>query len=256
MKYTLLEMTQIILSSMDGAEVSSINDTAESLQVANVIKTCYNDIISRANLPEHYQVFELNDSGDSTKKTLMRRPSNVEEILWVKYNKIREDETDSRFENIQYLPMDEFFNMMYKLNESDDNVFSFDLTIGVDTFTIKGYNDRAPTYYTTWDDFYLLFDSYDEQVDDTLQKHKSLCYGFMVPTFTMNDAFTPDLDGYQFTLLLNEAKSLSFLELKQVQHPIAEKKARRGWITLERVKHAVKPKNRYYLDDLPNYGRK
>ena len=53
MKYTLLEMTQDILSNMSSDEVNSISDTPESLQVATIIKQKYYDIVSRGDLPEH-----------------------------------------------------------------------------------------------------------------------------------------------------------------------------------------------------------
>lgn len=38
MKYTLLELTQRILESMNSDEVNSIGDTEESMTVANIIK--------------------------------------------------------------------------------------------------------------------------------------------------------------------------------------------------------------------------
>jgi hypothetical protein len=45
-KMTLLEMTQDILSDMDSDEVNSINDSVESLQVAQIIKTTYFNIVN------------------------------------------------------------------------------------------------------------------------------------------------------------------------------------------------------------------
>lgn len=253
-------MTQIILSSLDSDEVSSINDTTEALQVANIIKTTYNDIMSRANLPEHYIIAQLNDSGNASWPTLMRRPTDVEELLWIKYNKRTSNAsgTDEEFEDVKYLPFDVFTQRMNQLNESDTNVISYSFTdlTASDTFVIKGYNDKAPDYWTTWDDYYYLFDSYNDDVDTTLQKSKTQCYVLKKPSFTLSDNFTPDMDGLQFSLLLNEAKSTAFFELKQMQHQKAEKNARRAWITMERTKNASRPKSAYYYDDLPNYGRK
>jgi len=40
MRYTLLELTQDVLSSLDGEEVTSINDTTESTQIVKIIKSC------------------------------------------------------------------------------------------------------------------------------------------------------------------------------------------------------------------------
>jgi hypothetical protein len=50
-KYTLLELTQRILESMDSDEVDSIEDSPESLAVANIIKECYFDILGKLDLP-------------------------------------------------------------------------------------------------------------------------------------------------------------------------------------------------------------
>ncbi len=52
-------------------------------------------------------------------------------------------------------------------------------------------------------------------MDTTLQTSKTLCYGQIIPTFTLEDSFIPDLDDTQFPLLLNEAKAIAFVELKQ-----------------------------------------
>jgi len=80
----------------------------------------------------------------------------------------------------------------------------------------------APTYYTSFDENYIVFDSYDSDVDTSLQNSKVQCYGKRYPTFTMSDAFTPDLPVQMFSYLLNEAKSTCFLTLKQAPNQKAE----------------------------------
>jgi len=75
MKRTLLDYTQSILSSLNSAEVNSIGDTTESLQVAEILRTTYYNILGRAELPEHEKLFQLTSSGDPTKPTLMFRPN-------------------------------------------------------------------------------------------------------------------------------------------------------------------------------------
>lgn len=85
MKYTLLNMTQDILSSMSADEVNSISDTSESLQVANIIKQKYFDLINRVPLPEHEQMVQLNPSLDSTAPVLMYIPDGIADLKWLKY---------------------------------------------------------------------------------------------------------------------------------------------------------------------------
>jgi hypothetical protein len=59
MKKTLLEMTQDILNDMDSDEVNSISDTVEAQQVANIIKTCYNEMISNRDWPHLRKLVQL-----------------------------------------------------------------------------------------------------------------------------------------------------------------------------------------------------
>ena len=85
MKYTLLQLTQDILSNMSSDEINSISDSAESLQVATIIKQKYYDIVSRGDLPEHNQLFQLNASLDPLKPTVMTVPDGVGHIEYIKY---------------------------------------------------------------------------------------------------------------------------------------------------------------------------
>lgn len=84
-KYTVLDMTQSILSAMDSDEVTSINDTVEALQVAECIRTTYNSMVSRFNLPANNQLIQLTQSGSATQPTLMTMPDGVQRMEWLKY---------------------------------------------------------------------------------------------------------------------------------------------------------------------------
>lgn len=254
MKLTLLQIVQAILSSMDSDEVNSINDTVEAQQVALVVRTAYFDLASRIHLPEHFDIFQLTASGDSEKPTLMYRPDTVRSILWLKYNREDITETDDRFTKLTYLNPHDFFSLIHSYSESDTNVGSFEHSFtNNDDIVIYYRDDGPPNYYTMADDKTVLFDSYDSEVDSTLQKSKTLAYGEIGPIWEMEDSFMPDLDEQQCALLLNEAKVLAFSELKQVGHQVAASNARRQWIDSQVSKKAV-PYD--YYSSLPNYGRR
>lgn len=85
MKYTLLDMTQSILSSMSSDEVNSIGDTTESMQVAEIIRQKYFDIINRVPLPEHEQPVQLDASLSADSPVLMFVPDGVAGLTWLKY---------------------------------------------------------------------------------------------------------------------------------------------------------------------------
>jgi hypothetical protein len=253
--YTLLDYTQTILSSLDSDEVASISDTVESLQVANIIKTVYNDIQSRADLPEHYTIFELNASGDDTKPVLMTRPEDVMSIEWVQYDCIEDGQTNPQYRDIKFLSLNEFLSFVDNLNVDDTEVESFEYLSGADTILFKYRNDKAPEYYTTFDDHTMIFDSYDSAVDTTLQKNKTRAYGRKDQSFSMTDTFVPFLDRDLSTLLLNESKVLAFAELKQMGHDVARQWAQRGWVKSQKSKRGI-DQNRRELDRAPDYARK
>ena len=246
MRQTLLEIVQDLLSSMDSDEVNSISDTTESLQVATVVKNTYRDIISRANLPENFEMFELNASGDPTKPTIMTRPAGALNILWLKYDTRLSGDLDSNYTKIQYLDPESFMNSVAHYRDQGQNDTVKFTVPGPNNSSIEicSLNNQAPSLYTSWDDELIIFDAYDASIDGTLEKNKSMAYGEWAPEWRMEDDFIPDLDPRQFSLLFNEAKAWCFAELKQSSHDKAERQARKGWITLQHQKDSG---SRYWI---------
>lgn len=254
MKYTLLDMTQAIASSMDSDEINSISDSVESMQIATVIRTAYYDLITRLNLPEHSTLFNLTASGDNTQPTLMTVPSDVAKIVTVKYNKKLSTDTAVDFRDVTYMSIDDFLARMYRLDTDAPEVGTFTKLISGSSIEFLYVDNAAPHFYTSFDDRTVIFDSYDNTVDTTLTSSKTLCYGNKVIPWTMSDGFTPDLDEPQFPLLLNESKSLAWAELKQMPHQKAEQSAKRQWSVSQRTKKATDAMSDF--KKLYNFGRK
>lgn len=274
MKRTLLDLTQDILSALDSDEVNSIGDTTESLQVANIIKNTWWNIVSRSHLPEHMDMFRLDASTEMALPVLMLKPTNVTHIDWIKYfdesvqstdgtsfiHDLNTDITgqtppndtnpDLNYKTVQILPIVDFLTLVNRYNPYDDNVEDYTL----EGITLRYRNDRHPTHCGVLSDKYILFDSYDSTIEDTIQHSKTQAYGQIIPEFKMEDSFIPLLDDYQFPLLFNEAKSLAFFELKQMAHAKAEQESKRQWSSLQRDKALVDRPS--YFDQLPNFGRR
>jgi len=70
-KLTLLDMTQNILSAMDSDPVSSIDETVESVQVADLVKEAFFEIISQRDWPFLFQLVQLTGLGDTSNPTKM-----------------------------------------------------------------------------------------------------------------------------------------------------------------------------------------
>lgn len=283
MKMTNLEMVQDILSNLSSDEINSVSDTAESLQVLTILKQCYYNVITRGDLVSHEQLFQLNPSLSVTEPTLMFVPDGVGKIKYIRYFNTNpsgngttdqdEDEQANAFQDItndsvglatpfyQYvtmLPIEQFLEMTNEFDPSEDNVESF---IFQDTsnnypgsFTFYYKTDAQPSYCCILSNYYVIFDSFDNTQDSTLQANKTQCFGQVIPVFQMVDTFTPDLDSKQFQLLLNEAKSLAFYELKQQPHAKAEQEAKRQWTSLQRTKSMNDVPSSF--DQTPNFGRR
>jgi hypothetical protein len=257
MKMTLLEIVQAILTSMDGDQVNSISDTTESDSVARIVKECWQHIVSNADLPEHFDLFELEASGDVSKPTLMTLPETVDRTTWIKYNCQEATDPYPVFKEMKFMPLWDFLHHMYNLPAATDTTIgTFTQTVGTSNIAFYYRNDKAPEFYTSFDDYNLVFDSYDSAVDDTLQKSKSLCYGKIIPTFTFSDLFVPDLDANMFQVLLQEAKAQCFNELRQMDNPRADRRVRQGWIKSQRDKMNIGKYTYQTRPDLPNYGRR
>lgn len=281
-KQTLLDMTQEILSAMSSDEVNSIGDTSESLQVATIIKRKYYDIVSRGDLPEHNQIFQLNPSLSQMEPTLMFIPDGVGRVEYIKYyntnpagSTVVFDSTlaengliNSQNANVsnnapfyQYvtmLPINQFLDMINGFDANASNVGAFTFTDNSNkypsTFNFLYENDRQPRYCCILSNFYVIFDAYDNTQDSTLQSSKTQVFGQVVPTFQMVDGFIPDLDSQQFPLLVNEAKALAFYELKQQPHALSAMEVKRQWSTVQKNKSLNNKPS--YFDQTPNYGRK
>lgn len=260
MKYTLLELVQTVLSSTDGEEVNSIDDTVESSQVVEIIKTVYNDLVTRGDIASTKVLFTLTASGDSAKPVLMTKPSSIANIDYVKYNCEDDEDTDPVWRDMIYLPIHEFVNYVHTFRPSESDVDTMTHTLDSFNITFNFYNDRPPQYYTVLEDNSLIFDGYDSTVDTTLQSSKSIGYGTRDVVFVRSNTWVPELEAEQFALLLNEAKSLAWVEQKQSEHPKAEQAAKRNWQHLARTRRTTptgnKEKKETSFYSLPNFSRK
>lgn len=253
MRYSLLDMTQRILESLDSDEVNTISDTTESLAVANIIKEAYFEIISEVQPKETEGLFHLDASTDNTKPCLMYLPSSVSNIEWLKYN-VGDSITDTNFRDLCYIDVDQFFRFSNGLDINEAWVESQEVLMNGQTFNMKFRNDTQPSYFTSIDDHVILLDSFDNTQSSTLESARTYGYGGLIPQFLMEDTFVPKLDARQFQLLLNSAKAQAFIELKQVANADAEKKQRRHRILMYKEQNNTDPRPEVKKNKV-RYGR-
>lgn len=253
------------MSSMDSDEVNSISDTVESMQVANCLRDSYYEIMAGANPPDNDTLFSLIASGDPTRPTIMFMPDGFQDIKWLFYNLATKENPQPDFEQIQFVPIRIFIERMFQVGSDDealDDVGTFNLSINGNEIPFFYRSDRCPQFYTSVDDTMLVFDSYDNEVDSTLQSSKTVCWGEQTQTWQFNDSFIPNCPDHMFPLLENEAKKQAFIELKQSQNALAVERSQRGWVRQRRLKqripfyHAAEAriKTRYGRQGIPYRG--
>jgi len=232
---------------MNSDEVNSIADTLESSQVAQVVKDTFFEIIGSRDWPHLNQLIQLTPQGTSF-PTYMDTGSEWNTVEWIKYNKRASSDTYDKFSEVEYLEPKAFTELLDARKSSDSNVVTTTDPSGVKLYIL---NDVAPTYWTTFDDDTLVFDSYDSGVDTNLQQSKFQCWGNVTPTWTHTDAAIPNLPSKVFPYLVSESKSTAFNSIKQAANKKEEQKSRRQRTHLTREKWRTNGGMRF-----PDYGRK
>ena len=231
MKMTLLEVVQSILSSMNSDAVDSINDTVEAQQVAEVVKQTYYEIISDREWPHLKATFQFPADADASYPTHLRMPDDFTRVDVIKYD-CRELVGDPiKMKEIILMEPEEFLTYVMArdstLAEVDTVYADPDALVASTSIKLLIYNDRHPTYYTSFDDEYVIFDSYYSTLDSTIQKVKTACVGYKEPSWSGLDEQQIDLPGKSFQYLLTEAKSVAWTEIKETTNAKAEQQSRR-----------------------------
>lgn len=241
MKTTLLQIVQSILSDMDSEDVNSISDTVEAQQIASVVEDTYYNIIAAREIPEHNKLLSLTAMSDSAKPTHFKYPTNTKSIKRIEYNVGSVAEKD--FQEIEWVDPVVFLDRM---DETGLLVATYDGNLDIFVTT-----DEPPRYYTSFDDEYIIMNSYDSSVEASLQSSKSRAFGSVYPTFSQTDSFEPDIDNTMLPYLLAEAKSTCFSLFKGGSDPKVEQAARRlkSYVQNDMYK-SVRPNKRTH------YGRK
>jgi len=243
MKRTLLQIVQNILSDMDSEDVNSISDSIEAEQIASVVRDVYYNMVSTRMIPEHQELVKLVSLSNSARPTHFQVPDSVKRIDFIRYNV--STTSDTEFKEIQYIePL-----LFLTLHQDGDNITTVYDVNGNTPLLIR--NDQMPTYYTSFDDLHIVMDSHKSDTDQILAQNKTQALGHKIPTFTISDNFTPDLDEVLFPYLIAESKSTCFSLFKSGVDQKIEQAARRQKSYMQSDMYRVKKENKR-----PYYGRR
>lgn len=244
---TLLEIVQSVLSSMSSDEVNDINDTIESTQVALIAKEAYLNLMAQSEWPHLFKDGVLSALGDVSRPNYMQLPSNVYRIEEIKYEVTELGDTNRTFKTIEYQDPSTFIENLDTNKSGDSDV----TTVTTDNSTVMFIkNDLFPTYWTSFDNDLIVFDSYNVAEDTTLQSSKTKCLFYELPIWVNTNTSIPDMDQRFFPSYLAEVKRIAHQELRQQLSPIAEEQARRGKATLRQQARRTES-----VDTRAKYGR-
>lgn len=247
-KKTLLEITQDILSIMDGDEVNSIGDTEEAYQVARSVVRTYEALVSNSNWYHTRKGLTLVPYSDSEFPTHIRLNDNVKQLTLINYNKRKVDDTRDNYEEVKWKDPDDFLRYLNLRNSGDTNITN---VVDVSGIALLIQTDKQPDYFTSFDDETIVFDSYDSEVDSTIQESKVQAVGFIIPTLMLKDDAIPELPPDAWAGFIEEATKKAQWWVRQFEDPVAAQEAsrQRRWLSRKqwRVNGGIK---------FPDYGRK
>lgn len=233
MKQTLLAITQDILGAMGSDEVNSISDTTESMDVVREIRMAYVNFMEKRDWPSMRLLSSLEGLASLGQPTTMRIPDTLTKVFWVKYNGRPVDYVDPTQFN------DLIGNRIGSYN-ADPNGFA--TTVG-------------PTYWTSYDDEYIIFDAYNASEESTMQQSNSLVYGVKAPVWEDSDDFVLPVPTKFFPAIIADATSSAFINIKQSSNPKQEARAKDGKTRLQNEAVRIKMAESRYNTKV-NYGRK
>lgn len=196
MKKTLLTIIQDMLGAIEAENVSTVGETVESQLCTNIANRCYEDMISHKKWRHFKQKINLEST---TELNILVPPQGTRAIdpynVWYGTSKVK------------YIEPDRFLEITRGRNVADTNVDEID--------NIKVYNDRDPVYFTSFDDWELVFDSIPNTVDG-LDPSESLALAVQHPTGRLSlDEEYFDIPDVLFPALTNYCIGTAVAELKQ-----------------------------------------
>lgn len=237
MKITLLQVVQNYLNRTDGFYVNSIFETDESQQVADIAEEVFYILYSIYRNVEFTQTIRtLNAVSDVDRPNYLRIPDEVHRVQdsQVYYDIADTNDTGVlNYKKLTYLTPEDFMNYTAQMSIK---------TTTEDFIVVEDFNrtkfpvqtNKQPEFYTSFDGEYIVFDSYDKELDTTLQESKSRVFVSEEPVFLIQDDFVIDVP-YEISQLYKDMVLVEcYQSLRQEPAPpVVEKRARTGWIKLQ-----------------------
>lgn len=244
---TLLQLVQDVLSDMNSDVVSNINETAESKQVTTIAKNVYYAMCDEYNLPGKIKLGKL-DASAGDRPNYMKLPAGTKRLISLRYDCSVDTLDKVLYNELCFLEPEAFIDLVTTRLDVNGVVYVDDPASGV---SLPILSDSFPKFYTSFDNEYIVFDSFNINVDTQLQNSKTLARLEYTSEFKLENDYKIDLPDHILSLYYNEVASNCFTTVKQVSNPKIEQANSRLRYNVQRHKDKVDLKPRRLA-----YGRR
>jgi hypothetical protein len=224
-KKSTLQIVKNILSDLDSEDVTSIADSVEAQQISNVVKNVFENMCASRVVPEHNALVTFLDLNDLTRPTELGVSDTsvvaIKKIFSVEYN--TGVSPNQQYKHLDFVEPEVFLSRSPK-NGTTGALSVPTLPYGIEVYV---YNDREPSYYTSFDDTRVIFDAYNVANTTALEADDFRVFAQTLPVFPTVETDLIDLDETLVQYLLEESKSICFSLFKGGTDPKIEQQARR-----------------------------
>jgi hypothetical protein len=236
-KLTIIQVVQKTLEALNLDEVNSLSDSPDAVQVAQIAQDSAYELLNQSEWPFTIRLEQLESIADADRPNYLRIPDEVTRIDYVRYDRtdpVNQDAAGTdlvEIPTIEWLPPESFLEMTLLRNTQIAEISTItDFNGG----RYHIYTDRGPSYWTSFDDEYVVFDAYDSDIESTLQGNKSQAHVKWIEDIVISDDFQLDAPAHFFSTWLADVKSTAFIYMKQEASPKDEQRTRRGLTVLRR----------------------
>ncbi len=225
-KRTILKLIQDLGAGIGSDEIDTLDETIEASDIMTILEQTYQEVLNRKTwefMKGHIRQLDVN----ATYANVLSIP---EDVILIK--KITYRDATGKFVDVQYLSAEEFMMIVQARNTDNANTEAINNADGV---AIHVRTDTAPSYWTSFDEVTVTFDSYDSSVAIENLATDSVIISDVMPVTDFTDpAGVLNIPERMETLVFNEALSTCNYRLRQTADPRTDRIARRQGISLRR----------------------
>lgn len=206
----ILDMINDCLLDMGRGFVNDLGQTPEADRVENIYKSVYYQFLQNKLWPNKRQLVNLESLADLTRRTFLRVPEGVTKVDKISYN--IGTSTDPIWRELTFYEPEKARRMFMDRVLGDAGNTTL---VDVDGTDLVVYNDNHPTWWTSFDDEYIVLDSYKQSVEDTVQGYKASAWAYVEPVWPQTKNDCVDIPERFVSAYEAKAKAVCYEKIKK-----------------------------------------